>query len=140
VLWLASVLLYGGAGAFLVARGLLPSPFGMVAAVGGCFLALLSAVMAFGLWTLKPWARFLQIGIAAVGILDCPMTLASATVLVYMLRKPTALWFSGRTLSKEDAAALDLSAEAVFSLTVLAMVALGLLASAGGLYLAWRRP
>ena len=115
----------------------------MVAAVGGGVLALLSVVMAFGLWTLKPWARFLQIGIAAIGILACPMTLASATVLVYMLRKPTALWFAGRDrgrFSREDAAALDPSAEAIFSLTVLAMVALGVLLSAGGLYIARRQP
>jgi hypothetical protein len=142
-LWLGSVLLYGGAGALLAARGDLPSPFGWVAAVGGCVLALLSAVMAFGLWTLKPWARFLQIAVAAIGILDCPMTLASATVLVYMFRKPTRLWFSGRDTSgrfKEDASALDSTAEATFSLTVLAMVALGVVLSAGGLYIGWRRP
>ncbi len=82
----------------MAARGDLPSPFGLVAAVVGGVLALLSAVMAIGLWTLKPWARFLQIAVAAIGLLDCPMTLASATVLVYMLRKPTALWFSGRNL------------------------------------------
>jgi Inner membrane component of T3SS, cytoplasmic domain len=142
-LWLASVLVYGGTGAFLLVRGGLPSPLGAVAAVGGGALALVSVVMAIGLWTLKPWARFLQIAIAAIGILACPMTLASATVLVYMFRKPTALWFSGRVqsdLSKEDAAAFDLPAEATFSLTVLAMVALGLLLCAGGFYLGWRRP
>ena len=99
--------------------------------------------MAIGLWTLKPWARFLQIGVAAIGLLDCPMTLASATVLVYMFRKSTALWFSRRNLgalSPEEAAVIDPSAETTFSLTVLAMVALGLLVSAGGLYFGWRRP
>jgi hypothetical protein len=133
-LWLASVLLYGGAGAFVAARGGLPSPYGLVAAVGGGVLALLSIVLAFGLWTLKPWARYLQIAVAVIGLLDCPMTLASATVLVYMFRKPTALWFSGRAargLSPEEAAALDPGSEATFSLTVLAMVALGLLLSVG---------
>jgi hypothetical protein len=142
-LWVASVFLYGGAGALVAARGDLPSPFGLVAAVVGGVLAVVSAVMAIGLWTLKPWARFLQIAVAAIGLLDCPMTLASATVLVYMLRKPTALWFSGRnlgTLSPDEVAAVDPSAETTFSLTVLAMVALGLLVSAGGLYLGWRRP
>jgi hypothetical protein len=142
-LWLVSVLLYGGAGAYLALGGGLPSPFGIVAAVGGGVLALLSAVLAIGLWTLKPWARYLQIAIAAIGLLDCPMTLASATVLVYMFKKPTALWFSGRAargLSPEEAAALDPSGEATFSLTVLAMVALGVLLSAGGLYFGWRHP
>jgi hypothetical protein len=140
-LWLASVLVYGATGAYLAVRGGLPSPFGLVAAVAGGLLALLGVVMAYGLWTLKPWARFLQIAIAAIGILDCPMTLASATILVYMFRKPTALWFSGRSrsgFSPEDAAALDPSAETTFALTVLAMVALGVLLSAGGLYIGLR--
>ena len=141
-LWLVSVVVYGGAGAFVAARGGLPSPYGLVAAVSGGVLALLGAILAFGLWTLKPWARYLQIAVAVIGLLDCPMTLASATVLVYMFRKPTALWFSGRAargLSPEEAAALDLSSEATFSLTVLAMVALGVLVSAGGLYFGWQR-
>jgi len=59
-----------------------------------------------------------------------------------MLRKPAALWFSGRVtrgLSQDEAAAVDLAGETTFSLTVLAMVALGVLLSAGGLYLAWGR-
>jgi hypothetical protein len=71
------------------------------------------------------------------------MTLASATVLVYMLRKGPALWFSGRDrsrFSREEVAALDLSAETTFALTVLAMTALGVLLTAGGAYLGWRRP
>jgi hypothetical protein len=141
-LWLVSLLLYGGAGVVVAARGGLPSPFGLVAAVSGGLLALLSAVMAIGLWTLKPWARFLQIVVAAIGLLDCPMTLASATVLVYMFRKSTAQWFSGRGLrglSQEEASALDRSAEATFSLTILGMAALGVLLSAGGLYFGWQR-
>jgi uncharacterized membrane protein (DUF2068 family) len=138
-LWLASVVLYGGAGALLLARGNLPSPLGIVAAVCGGFLAVLSALMAFGLWTLKPWARYLQIAIAAIGILDCPMTLASATVLVYMFRKSTASWFAGNA-SQEAAGAIDPSAEMTFALSVLAMAALGVLVSAGGLYFAWRAP
>ena len=141
-LWMTAGVLYVGSGAFLAARGDLPSPFGIVAVVLGALLALFSAVMAFGLWALKPWARILQIGVAAVGILNCPMALASATVLVYMLRQPTAAWFSGREKgrpSREDPAAIDLSAETTFALTILAMVALGVLLSAGGLYVAYRQ-
>ncbi len=143
LLWVASILLYGGAGAFLAVRGDLPSPFGLVAAILGGVLALLGAVMAFGLWTLKPWARYLQIAIAAIGILDCPMALASATVLVYMLRKPTASWFSGRRPGdpgKDETAGVDLSAETTFALAIVATVALGALATAGGLYVGLRRP
>jgi hypothetical protein len=141
-LWLASVFLYGGGAFFVALRGELPAPFGALAAALCAFLAVLSVAMAYGIWRLKPWARLLQIGIAAIGLLNCPMTLASATVLVYMLRKPTALWFSGRDLgrlSSEEAAALDLSSETAFALAVLAMTALGLLLTAGGAFLAWRR-
>jgi hypothetical protein len=137
VLWLASVVVYGAAGVVVALRGDLPSPWGAVSAAGGGLLALLSVVMAFGLWTGKPWARFLQIGIAAIGILDCPMTLASATILVYMLRKSTALWFSGgeAEAGRRDAAPPpDRSAETTFALTVLAMVVLGVLATVGGFY------
>jgi hypothetical protein len=126
----------------LAAWGNLPSPFGIVAAVAGALFAVFGGVMAFGLWTLKPWARILQIGVAAMGILNCPMALASATVLVYMLRKPAARWFSGRDQgrpSREEPAAIDLSAETTFTLTILAMVVLGALLSAVGLYVAYRQ-
>ena len=39
-----------------------------------------------GLRALAPWARHLQIATAAIGLLVCPFTLASATVLLYMTR------------------------------------------------------
>jgi hypothetical protein len=141
-LWLASVFLFGGGAVFVALRGELPAPFGALAAALCTFLAVLSVAMAYGVWMLKPWARLLQIAIAAIGLLNCPMTLASATVLVYMLRKPTALWFSGRDLgrrSSEEAAALDLSSETAFALAVLAMTALGVLLTAGGAWLGWGR-
>jgi hypothetical protein len=141
-LWLLSVFVYAGVGGLLALRGGLPSPGGAVAGALGAFLAVLSGVMAYGLWTLRPWARFVQIGIAALGLLDCPMTLASATVLVYMLRKGTAVYFSGRdlaSLSSEEAAALDPSSEMPFALAVLAMTALGGLLTAGAAYYGWRR-
>jgi hypothetical protein len=141
-LWIAAGLLYLASGAFLAARGDLPSPFGIVSAVAGLLFAVFGGVMAFGLWTLRPWARILQIGVAAVGVLNCPMTLASATVLVYMLRKPAALWFSHREqgrASREEGGAIDQSTETTFALTILAMVVLGVLLSAGGLYLAYRQ-
>jgi hypothetical protein len=141
-LWLASIFIYAGAGLLLALRGGLPSPFGAVSAVAGGLLAVLSAVMAYGIWTLRPWARLLQIGIAAIGLLDCPMTLASATVLVYMLRKGTAVWFSGRApgrLSGDEAASLDSSSDMTFALTVLAMAALGAVLTAVGAWFGWPR-
>ena len=39
-----------------------------------------------GLRALAPWARHLQIATAAFGLLICPFTLVSATVLLYMGR------------------------------------------------------
>jgi hypothetical protein len=142
-LWLASVVFYAGSGIVVAVRGVLPPPFGWVAIGAGFLLALVSAVMAYGLWALKPWGRFLQIGIAALGLLDCPMTLASATVLVYMLRKSTAVWFSGqdpRRLAAQDAVKLDLSAETTFAVTLIAMTALGAVLTGAGAWFGWRQP
>jgi hypothetical protein len=141
-LWLASVFLYAAGAVFLALRAdLLGAPFGALLAAACAFLAVLSAAMAYGIFALKPWARLLQIGIAALGLLNCPMSLASATVLVYTLRKGTALWFSGRPaaeLSPEEQAALDPSAETAFALALLGMAGLGALLSAGGAFVAWR--
>ena len=60
--------------------------------------------MGLGLLTLKPWARMLQIGIAGLGLLVCPFTLASATVLFYMLREDARLYFSGKPVPARDEA------------------------------------
>jgi hypothetical protein len=77
---------------------------------------------------LRPWARVLQIGVAALGLLNCPMTLASATVLLYFLKKETARHFT--RAPAEPAPAGDAIPETAFAATVLAMTALGALATA----------
>src|SRR5262245_11195799 len=123
VLWLLCLPLFAGIGLTTAARagwrGLVP--LGLCAL--GVLLGLLGGVMGFGLLGLKPWARLLQIGLAAVGLLVCPFTMASATVLFYMLREDARLYFSGRTVPgrSESARATDLT----FSLSLLAMCALG---------------
>jgi hypothetical protein len=112
----------------------LPSPYGAVAAAVSAVLAVIAVVLAIGLWSLRPWARVLQIVAAGLGLFVCPMTLASATVLVYFLRKGTAVRFRSQgdaPLSDADAAAAaDLSAETAFAAAVLAMTALGVVSLA----------
>lgn len=82
-LWLMSVPIYGlGGMAFALRSGGLAS---MLIAVAGLGLAALGAALAWGLWSLKPWARGLQIAVAGLGVLVCPFTLASVVVLAYML-------------------------------------------------------
>ena len=51
--------------------------------------------MAVGLRARAPWARHLQIVTAGVGLLVCPFTFASVTVLIYMLREDVKAAFEG---------------------------------------------
>ena len=69
-----------------------------------------------------------EIGIAAVGLALCPFTMASATVLFYMLREDARLYFSGRPVPGRSEAAR--ATELTFSLSLLAMVVLGALLTA----------
>ena len=55
--------------------------------------AVVSGLMAWGLFTRKPWARLAQAVIAGLGLLVCPFTLASATTLIYVLRPSTRAAF-----------------------------------------------
>ncbi len=96
--------------------------------IAGLFVlfAIVAGVMAFGLWTAQGWARPAQIALAALGILNCPFTLASIAVLAYMLRPPARRYFShtgGDTTADQ--------AEAVFAAAVVAAVVLGGLIMAG---------
>jgi hypothetical protein len=94
-----------------------------------------TAVLAFGLWSRSPWARPLQIVLAGLGILACPFLPAAITTLIYMLRAEVRAAFSGKKdlgdLLPADAEALSTgAAETAFSLSILGMVLLGLLAIA----------
>jgi len=124
-LWLICLPLFVGIGITTAARagwtGLVPLLLAGIALI----LGLVGGVMGFGLLGLKSWARMLQIGLAALGLVVCPFTMASATVLFYMLREDARLYFSGRPVPgrSESARATELT----FSMSLLAMVVLGVL-------------
>lgn len=80
-----------------------------VAALASLAFAGLGTAMALGLRSLAPWARHLQIAAAAVGLLVCPFTLASATVLFYASRPEVKAVFEGREGGGPSDAAFALS-------------------------------
>jgi pSer/pThr/pTyr-binding forkhead associated (FHA) protein len=130
ILWMISVVLYPAAGLAAARSGAGASA--VLAMVAGVLLAVVSAGMAFGLWTRRPWARGAQIGIAALGLLLCPFTLASAVVLAYMLRPATAAHLSGSGPSA-DPTRPD-TAELTFTGLVMATVVLGTMLAAGTVF------
>jgi hypothetical protein len=127
ILWMISVVLYPAVGLAAARSG--GGASAVLAMVAGALLAVVSAGMAFGLWTRRPWARGAQIGIAALGLLLCPFTLASAVVLAYMLRPTTAAHFSSRGPAGE--AARPDAAELTFTGLIMATVVLGMILAAG---------
>ena len=129
-LWALAVPLYGVGGLVLgFGAGLARGP-ALVAATAGFLLAALGGVMAFGLWTRSPWARVLQLVLTAAGLLICPFTLASITLLVYLLRGEARVHFSRRrhsgelSLDEQRLLAGD-DSEAAFAGTLLGAVVLG---------------
>ena len=94
-----------------------------LAAVASLGLAALGTTMALGLRALAPWARQLQVALAGIGLLACPFTLASATVLLYLARPEVKAVFDR---SSPRATAGNGTAEATFALSLLAMLLLGL--------------
>jgi pSer/pThr/pTyr-binding forkhead associated (FHA) protein len=122
-LWAASVLLYGvGAVASLVGQS------GIVAFLGAALcgmLALVSGGMAFGLYSMKPWARIAQIVVAGLGVLTCAYTLASAVTLFYLLRDDAKARFANPEPRPPD------PREGIFAAALLGTVVLGALGSIG---------
>lgn len=123
-LWLMSVPIYGLGGLALAAR--FTGAGSVVVAALGVGLAVLAAALAWGLWSLKVWARGLQIAAAALGLLVCPFTLASIVVLAYMLMPVGAAAFSDDVPGQEP----DSRREAGFAAALLGTVLLGALLSA----------
>jgi pSer/pThr/pTyr-binding forkhead associated (FHA) protein len=122
-LWLMSVPMYALGGLALAAR-----TSGVAAALVaglGLLLAVLAAALAWGLWSLRSWARGLQIGVAALGVLVCPFTLASVVVLAYMLMPAGAAAFS----ADPPAGEASTRREASFAAALLGTVLLGALLS-----------
>ena len=103
---------------------------GVLAAGTGLVLGALAGVMAVGLRARAAWARHLQIAAAGIGLLVCPFTFASVTVLIYMLRADVRATFEapGRTTGAGDA-------EPTFALSLLGMLTVGLALTAGAVLL-----
>ncbi len=92
-------------------------------AAASIVLAGLGTAMALGLRALAPWARHLQIATAAVGLLACPFTLASATVLLYMARPEVKAAFEGG--ARRHSGTGNGKTEATFALSLVGMLVLG---------------
>jgi hypothetical protein len=59
-------------------------------------LAGISGVMAWGLWSVKPWVRMAQIVLAGLGIVvTCPFAISCISIIVYMLRPAVKARFAG---------------------------------------------
>jgi hypothetical protein len=130
ILWMISVVLYPAAGLAAARSG--GGASAVLVVLAGVALAVLSAGMAFGLWKQRAWARGAQIGIAALGLLLCPFTLASAVVLAYMLRPATATHFSGSG-PRADPTRPD-TAELTFTGLIMVTVVLGTILAAGTVF------
>jgi len=105
--------------------GASPTGWALAAALSA-FLAGLGVAMALGLRSLSPWAYRLQIAAAAIGLVACPFTLASITVLLYVTRPEVKQVFMGGRHGRAGVGA----SEPTFALSILAMLGLGLAVSA----------
>jgi len=124
VLWVLSIPFHAVTGIALARSW--PGSGGMLIAGLCALLAIIAPVMAFGLWTARGWARAAQIALAALGILNCPFSLAAIAVLAYMLRPPARRYFA-----RADGDTTADQSEAVFAAAVVAAVVLGGLITAG---------
>jgi hypothetical protein len=96
-----------------------------------------SVAMSLGLWALAPWARHLQIVAAYLGLVVCPFTLVSATVLLYLGRPDVRRSFEPASADRaRDGAG---TAEPTFAISILAMLVVGLVLGAAALLVLWPR-
>jgi hypothetical protein len=98
-------------------------------------LAALGVAMGLGLRSLAPWAHRLQVATAVVGLVVCPFTLASVTVLLYMSRPEVREAFFASRRGGPGAGA----SEPTFAMSILGMLGLGLAVSAVAFLLAGHR-
>jgi hypothetical protein len=88
----APLSLLGGIGSLFSSSGW------MKFAMAACYILLagISGVMAWGLWSVKPWARMAQIVLSGLGIIvACPFVITSVSTIVYMLRPAVKARFAG---------------------------------------------
>jgi pSer/pThr/pTyr-binding forkhead associated (FHA) protein len=144
VMWLLAGAVYGALGlgyAFFGARG----SSAMASAVAGLAMAGLSWIVGFGLWARAPWARLLQLVLAAIGIFTCVFTLPSIVILAYLWRPEVQLHFAGpRMLSAEESErAHTATPETAFTFGIVGTLLVSLILAAGVSWFArtWlRRP
>jgi len=133
VLWLASaafaIAVAVGAVAFGQLEGRTAAGVGLLGVLG----AMVSLAVAWGLWQTAAWARMAQLVLSGVGILVCPLTLASLATLAYMLREDAKRHFAGEPIAEEPRG----QTEVAFTLAIVGTLLLGLLVSAIGLIVAW---
>jgi hypothetical protein len=63
---------------------------GLLAALGaiGIIIGLIYFLIAWGLWTLKPWARMMAIIFAVIGLLSFPVGTVISIIILWYLFKP----------------------------------------------------
>ena len=105
---------------------------GALAVGAGLVLGAFGGILAVGLRARAPLARQLQIVGAGAGLLVCPFTFASVTILIYMLRPDVKAAFEVEPPGPVAGAG---DAELTFALSLLGMLALGLVVTAGVLFL-----
>lgn len=127
VLWGLSAPAFLASGILVAARGAPSLSAGAVAVGAGLLLGAIGVLMALGLRARAAWARHLQIGTAAIGLFICPFTFASVTVLLYMLRADVRSVFEANDGGRGSGAG---TAEPTIALSLLGMLALGLVATA----------
>ncbi|MGE0453536.1 MAG: FHA domain-containing protein [Vicinamibacteria bacterium] len=133
VLWLASAAFVLAAAVGAVSFGQLEGRFAAGAGLLGLLGVALSLAVAWGLWKSAPWARMAQLALSGVGVLLCPLTLASLATLAYMLREDAKRHFSGEETEEEPRG----QTEVAFTLAIVGTLLLGLLVSAIALIVAW---
>jgi hypothetical protein len=139
VLWVLAALAFAAGSAALVLRGGARGLWAVFAVVAGLALAGASGLSAYGLLTRAPWARFLQLGLAVLGLFT-PFFIPAAAVLVYFLRNDVGVVFSGRRdwaeLTSDEEEMLreggsDLAFAGMIAATVVLTLAVGGLVAAG---------
>lgn len=143
VLWWAGILVYLAlaVGALFLWPATAAVPGWSVAAFG-VIAALVSGLMGTGLFQCRPWARILQIALAALAAFTCVFAPACVAIVIYMLRADARRVFAHRprvrSPDKEPQIPPDSSTEMAFSGTILGCVALGMMLLAVVLFVAGR--
>ena len=133
LIWVLAAAAFLASGLGLAALGGLSrvaAGLGLIAAVAA---AVLAGLTAYGLWSCAPWGRLLQLALSGLGILTCVFTLPSAAALVYMVRPHARSVFDPTAAPAPPEEGSELG----FTLAIVGTLALGVLLTAGALFLFW---